>query len=118
MESKEAGMSDWLHDSQSGKRVRTPMAAQERAFVFRNNVIRLWTPCARPPRVTAYDMQHLGIFNRLLNAEYEGASPEDMARAVFGIDANLHPGWAALVVSTHLERAHWLRLNDFPYLDW
>ena len=111
-------MSDWLRDSKSDRRVRTPMAAQERAFVFRNNVIRFWTACARPDKVTAYDMQHLGVFNRLLNAEYGGASWGEMACSVFGIDAERHPRWAASVVGTHLERAHWLRLNEFPYLDW
>ncbi|HEX4302595.1 MAG TPA: hypothetical protein VHZ78_07365 [Rhizomicrobium sp.] len=111
-------MSDWLRGSYADKRVRTPIAAQERAFVFRNNIVKLWTPCRQAERTTVYDMQHLDIFNRLLNAEYDGASHGEMAQFVFGIDAALYPNWAAAVVNSHLERAHWLRDKDFPYLDW
>ncbi len=111
-------MTDLLRGLHTDTHARTPIAAQERAFVFRNNIVKLWTPCRQADRTTVYDMQHLDIFNRLLNAEYEGASHGDMAQSVFGIDAGLYPNWAACVVGSHLERAHWLRNRDFPYLDW
>jgi hypothetical protein len=103
-------------------RARTPIAAQERAQARASSasgdVVRLWTACPQADRVTAYDMQHLYIFNWLLNAEYEGAAEHEMARVIFHIDAARQPVWAQTVVRSHLHRAHWLRNGDFPYLDW
>jgi hypothetical protein len=101
------------------KRVRTPVAAQERAVAARTNtVVRLWTACPQPPKVSPYDMQHLYVFNWLLNAEYEGTPEAEMARVIFHIDPAKEPGRAQLVVRTHLDRAHWLMNGDFPFLDW
>ena len=107
-----------MTDDGSRKRIRTPIAAQERAAAAANAVVRLWTACPQAERVTPYDMQHLYIFNWLLNAEYEGVAEHEMARVIFRIDAARHPVWAQTVVRTHLQRAHWLRNGDFPYLDW
>ena len=99
--------------------VRTPVAAQERAVAARSNtVVRLWTACPQPPKVSPYDMQHLYVFNWLLNAEYEGTAEPEMARVIFHIDPAKEPGRAQLVVRTHLHRAHWLMNGDFPFLDW
>ena len=104
--------------SRSSRRAGTPIAAQERAQAARDNVVRLWTACPMADKLTPYDMQNLGVFNFLLNAEYEGAPQTEMARIIFRIDPDRHPAWASSVVRTHLARAHWLREHDFPYLDW
>ncbi len=111
-------MPDTLDGPSRRRTPRTPIAAQERAAAAVNNVVRFWTACPQADRVTAYDMQHLYVFNALLNAEYDGAAEADMARAIFRIDPALHPAWAQTVVRTHLSRAQWLRNGDCPYLDW
>ena len=63
-------------------------------------------------------MQHLYVFNWLLNAEHEGTPEAEMARVIFHIDPAKEPARAQLVVRSHLHRAHWLMNGDFPYLDW
>ncbi|MBL6854325.1 MAG: hypothetical protein ISS15_14815 [Alphaproteobacteria bacterium] len=101
------------------KRARTPVAAQARAVAARDrNVVRLWTACPQPPKVSPYDMQHLYVFNWLLDAQHEGVPEAEMARVIFHIDPAREPARAQLVVRTHLYRAHWLMNGDFPFLNW
>lgn len=111
-------MSDKRRGSIIPERVRTPIAAQERAALARDNVVRLWTACPSGDGVTAYDRQHLPIFNGLLNAQSEGVAPCEMARIVFRIDPAKYPDRASTVVRTHLERAQWLRSQAFAFLEW
>lgn len=111
-------MSDKRRGSIVVGHVRTPIAAQERAVAARDNVVRLWTTCPSGDGVTAYDRQHLPVFNWLLNAQSEGVPLCEMARVVFRIDPGKYPDRASTVVRTHLERAHWLRTQAFPYLEW
>jgi len=81
-------------------------------------VVRLWNACPCSDHVTAYDMANIHIYNWLLNAENEGMSESEMARMVFGLDAMRRPERSAIVVRTHLSRAHWMQDNEFPYLNW
>ncbi|HEY0300707.1 MAG TPA: hypothetical protein VGC36_05215 [Rhizomicrobium sp.] len=82
------------------------------------NVVRLWNVCPWADALTAYDMQHLTTYNWLLNAESEGVSEREMARIIFRIEVDKRPSWALTVVRTHLDRAHWVQDNEFPYLNW
>ena len=84
----------------------------------RDNLVRIWGACPWADQVTAYDRQHIYVFNWLLNGASEGASEYDMARVIFGLDPNKNRSWALLVVRTHLERARWLKEHAVPYLDW
>jgi hypothetical protein len=66
------------------------------------------TTCRGPNGITAYDEGHLVIYLRLLDAEADGASVEDMARIVLGIDSAKEPQRAAKAVASHLRRAKWM----------
>ena len=80
--------------------------------------MRLWMTCPWSETVSDYDREHLYLFSLLLDGETEGASRETMARIVFGIDPGRQPKRAALVVRSHLRRAHWLMRNGYPWLNW
>ncbi len=58
--------------------------------------------------VTAYDEAHFIVYVRLLDAEAAGASADEMARIVLGIDAASEPERAAKALASHLRRAHWM----------
>lgn len=58
--------------------------------------------------ITEYDESHLVVYLRLLDAEADGATPEDMARVVLGIDPTKEPQRAAKAVESHLRRAKWM----------
>lgn len=58
--------------------------------------------------ITEYDEGHLVVYLRLLDAEADGATPEDMARVVLGIDPAKEPHRAAKAVESHLRRAKWM----------
>ncbi len=91
----------------------------ERAGVGRgSNVVRLWHDCPHAEEVTEYDRAIVYLYGRLLAAEAEGAPPQRMARMFFAIDADRHPARARNVVRSHLARAHWLKDNVFPMIDW
>ena len=81
-------------------------------------VIRLWHACPHADAVTDYDRRHIYLLGDLLQAEAEGATLAEMAWAVFGIRADRQPHRAAAIVSTHLARAHWLKENAVPFIDW
>ena len=58
--------------------------------------------------VTEYDDRHDTIYLRLLDAEAEGASKEDMARQILGIDPAREPERARKAPESHLARARWM----------
>ena len=58
--------------------------------------------------ITAYDEAHLVMYLRLLDASAEGASADQMARVVLGIDPDKEPERARKAVSSHLRRAQWM----------
>ena len=81
-------------------------------------VVRLWTMCPWGDGLTAYDLEHVYLFNQLLDAEADGADDLEMARAIFGLDVRKQPDRAFAIVHSHLLRAHWLLENELPYLNW
>ena len=58
--------------------------------------------------ITEYDKAHLVMYLRLLDARADGASTEDMAHSVLGIDATRDPQRAERAVFSHLRRAQWI----------
>ena len=64
-----------------------------------------------PPQggvVTEYDRRHMAQYMRLLDAADEGASWQEAAQIILGLDTQKEPERARLVHDTHLERARWL----------
>ncbi|MFC4844337.1 DUF2285 domain-containing protein [Bradyrhizobium sp. GCM10023182] len=60
------------------------------------------------PGLTSYDEQHVITYVRLLQAEGEGASWEDVARVVLHIDPLCEPKRARNAYLSHLARAKWM----------
>ena len=83
-----------------------------------DNVVSLWNTCPQPEEVTDYDLRNIYLYGNLLQAESEGAAERKMAEVIFRIGFDRHPVWALSVVRTHLARAHWMKENIFPLLDW
>jgi arylamine N-acetyltransferase len=59
-------------------------------------------------KLTNYDQTHLVVYLRLLDAEADGATEEEMSRIVLGIDPDHEPDRAHRVLERHLERARWM----------
>jgi hypothetical protein len=98
-------------------------AGVELPAVLRNggpptNVVRLWGACPWSDAITGYDRRNIYIYGWLLDGDCAGVPDRDMARAIFGIDADRDPARAQRVVRSHLERARWLQNHHFPFLDW
>ena len=64
-------------------------------------------------QVTDYDRAHLPTYLRLLDATSEGASWEEVARVVLGLDPLLEPDRARRAHETHLARARWLTEHGY-----
>jgi hypothetical protein len=58
--------------------------------------------------ITPYDEAHLVVYLRLLDASADGASPNEMAQIVLGIDPAKEPQRAERAVDSHLRRARWM----------
>ena len=63
--------------------------------------------------ITDYDKAHLSLYLRLLDASGEGATAEDMARIVLGIDPAREPDRARRAVASHLRRARWMTEHGY-----
>lgn len=64
-----------------------------------------------PPQsdtLTDYDRLHLVTYLRLLDAEADGADPDEVARIVLGIDPRREPERARQTHAAHLARAQWM----------
>ena len=66
--------------------------------------------------LTAYDEAHMAIYLRLLDANAEGASEQDMARLILGIDPDKDLGRALRAVASHLRRARWMSERGYQRL--
>lgn len=64
-------------------------------------------------QVTDYDRAHLPTYLRLLDAKFEGAPWEEVARVVLGLDPALEPDRARRAHETHLARACWLTEHGY-----
>ena len=72
-----------------------------------------------PPQgavVTDYDRRHMAQYIRLLDAAGEGASWQEAAQIILGLDTQKEPERARLVHDAHLERAHWLSSEGYRQL--
>ncbi|MBQ95049.1 MAG: DUF2285 domain-containing protein [Actinobacteria bacterium] len=58
--------------------------------------------------VTVYDRDHLKLYMRLLDANDAGATLEEVASILLGIDATQEPERARRVHDSHLSRARWM----------
>ena len=66
--------------------------------------------------VTVYDRNHLKLYMRLLDASEAGATLEDVASLLLGIDANKEPERARQVHDSHLSRARWMTEQGYREL--
>ena len=66
--------------------------------------------------ITGYDVTHLVMYLRLLDASTEGASADEMARVILGIDPVKEPDRARNAVSSHLRRAQWMAEKGYHRL--
>lgn len=82
------------------------------------NLVRLWSTCPHTDTVTEYDRRNLSLYAILLHSEFEGGSVRHMAEVFFHIPFDRYPQRAVNVVRTHLARAHWMKNNVYPLLDW
>ena len=80
------------------------------------------SPSPKPPianaapceaRLTDYDRAHLAIYARLLDATADGASWEEVAYIVLGIDPRAEHSRAKQAYDTHLARARWLTAQGY-----
>ena len=66
--------------------------------------------------ITAYDEAHLVVYLRLLDATADGASKNEMAKIILGIDPAKEPQRAERVVDSHLRRARWMSRVGYRHL--
>ena len=66
--------------------------------------------------ITEYDESHYVVYLRLLDASADGASTDEMARVVLGIDPAREPSRAEKAVSSHLRRAQWMSEKGYRRL--
>lgn len=67
-------------------------------------------------RVNSYDEAHLVTYLRLLDADREGASWQEVARIIFGIDPEADSDGARLMHESHLARARWMTTAGYQHL--
>lgn len=63
--------------------------------------------------ITAYDLDHIKLYVRLLDAEKAGASCKDVSAVLLGINAELEPERARRAHASHLGRAHWMTEHGY-----
>ena len=63
--------------------------------------------------ITEYDEEHFVTYFQLLDAEKDGASEQEMARIVLGIDPAKEPERARKALESHLARARWMTEHGY-----
>ena len=69
-----------------------------------------------PPQsatLTDYDIQHLKLYVRLLDADADGADWREAVAILFGIDPSDDPERARHVHESHLLRARWMTEHGY-----
>ena len=69
-----------------------------------------------PPQsatLTDYDIQHLKLYLRLLDADAEGADWCEVVTILFGIDPSDDPERARHIHECHLQRARWMTEHGY-----
>jgi hypothetical protein len=69
-----------------------------------------------PDEITLYDEAHFVTYLRLLDAETDGASWEEAARIVLGLDPDHDRASAMHIHNKHLARAKWMTTNGYAHL--
>ena len=67
-------------------------------------------------RLSAYDERHLVTYLRLLDAEKDEASWEEVVSIIFAIDPVSEPDRARRIYDTHLARARWMTQHGYKHL--
>lgn len=73
----------------------------------------------RPPEsmtLTTYDEAHLDDYLRLIDADDQGETWQEVVAVVFGIDVTADPVRARAVYAAHLARARWMTEIGYAYL--
>ncbi|HEY0105163.1 MAG TPA: DUF2285 domain-containing protein [Rhizomicrobium sp.] len=78
----------------------------------------LWGTCPWTEKLSDYDRRNIDLYARLLHDESEGASDDDLARGVFGLDPYRDRARVLAILRSHLRRAHWIADTLFPMLGW
>ena len=68
------------------------------------------------PTFTAHDAVHFSTYMQLLTFSSGGASTDEMALEVLGIDPDQDPERAERAVEAHLIRANWLLTSGYKEL--
>ena len=63
-----------------------------------------------------YDVKHLKLYIRLLDAEAVGADWQEAVSILFGLDPARDPERARRVHETHLMRARWMTEHGYRHL--
>lgn len=66
--------------------------------------------------LTDYDHAHLALYARLLDAEADGASDDEVVRLVLSIDPAREPDRAKRCLSSHRKRARWMSEEGYRHL--
>lgn len=66
--------------------------------------------------VTEYDEEHFITYLRLLDADKDGATEDEMARIVLCIDPTKEPERARRALESHLRRARWMTEAGYRHL--
>ncbi len=64
-------------------------------------------------KITEYDEEHFVTYFQLLDAEKDGATQQEMARIVLGIDPAKEPERARKALESHLARARWMTEHGY-----
>src|SRR5947208_10419683 len=68
------------------------------------------------PFLTGYDVTHLVIYLRLLDADADGAAWQEVAQIVLDLDPEKEPERAQRVWASHLARAKWMTKEGYRHL--
>jgi hypothetical protein len=66
--------------------------------------------------ITPYDEAHFEVYVRILDASAAGASLDEIAATILGIDPRAEPGRARQTALNHLRRAQWMTTHGYRYL--
>jgi hypothetical protein len=66
--------------------------------------------------ITPYDEAHFESYIRILDARAAGASLEELAATILGIDPKLEPERALTAARSHLSRAQWMTTHGYKHL--
>ncbi len=72
------------------------------------NVVALWGVCPWSDGLSDYDRRNINLYAQLLYEESEGASEDDLARDVLGVDPYRNRSRSLRILRSHLKRAHWI----------